>query len=436
MVQMVEKDFGYYFDICAHDTCRVHDLMRELAILKATQTRFLSTKPLTDARRLTICETAGKEEAAIGDQPIFENLRTILAFGTESKNPKSICNRSPRVRVLHASCCEIDNVHDFCRKHPHLRYLDVQFITIHGNVIKDISCLYHLQTLSISSVYGKAANISQLRNLRHLILKDTDIRLDGLCGAKNLQTLDGIRAGDWIESSLSKLTNLRTLKIDECKESHGKALAESLVRLKCLVTLHLDAGENIGLPSLCTLSSLVNLRGLQLEGPYLEISLFGPVPKSHEELPRHLSTLILSGVCDPKHYPIEMLGKLTCLRSLHISETSYYPRDDYEVWHMKHGDFPHLQILKLTCMKRLREWIIEDGALQQLHYLRISGCDELKMLPDGLRLISTLRKLSFMIRTGTPLEGRVEKETGDDWDKIKHVPLIDVEYQPQEISSW
>ncbi|KAK1323971.1 putative disease resistance protein [Acorus calamus] len=428
MVQMVEEDY-----IGGVKTCRVHDLMRDLAILKATQTRFLSTEPSTDARRLTICKTARKEEAAIGDQSSFENLRTLLAFDIDSKKIKLICNGLPKVKVLQSSYCHVDSVHDLCRNHRrHLRYLDVRFDAIIGrDVIKDINGLYHLQTLSISVhcrhiKYGEGIHINQLRNLRHLILDYTvgDIPLDGLWGAKNLQTLDRIRAGDWIESSLSKLTNLRTLKIHYCEVSHEKALAESLVRLKCLVTLHL-LGEG-GFPSLCTLSSLVNLRDLNIEARE-ELSFTGPVPESYKELPPNLNRLSLER-CDPKYYPIEMLGKLTCLRFIYISERYYDPRDDYEVWHMKHGDFPHLQVLQLSCVKRLREWIIEDGALPQIYDLRINYCNKLEMLPDGLRHISTLRELDLTIERGTPLEGRAEKETGDDWDKIKHVPLIKVSY--------
>ncbi|KAK1323556.1 putative disease resistance protein [Acorus calamus] len=418
MVQMDEEDY-----IGGVATCRVHDLMRELAILKATETRFLSTKPLTDARRLTISKTVGEDEAVIGDQPIFEKLRTLLAFNTDSEKLKYLCCGSPRVKVLQTSRCGID-VHDLGRKH-HLRYLEIQIKNFDVDIPQNISRLYHLQTLSIYvdhfPKYEKAINMYQLRNLRHLILSGLFagfISMDSLWRAKDLQTLDGIVAGDWIESSLPKLTNLRTLKINDCEESHRKALEESLVQLKCLITLHLK-GKG-GFPSLCTLSSLVNLRDMDIRR-YSGLSFFGNVPKSHEELPHNLNRLSLYR-CDPNHYPIAMLGKLTCLRLIWIDENSDDHRDDYEVWHMKHGDFPHLQVLDLSYVKRLREWIIEDGALLQLHSLNIFYCNKLEMLPAGLRHISTLRELYLTIKSGTPLEGRVEKETGEDWDKIKHVP--------------
>ncbi|KAK1274729.1 putative disease resistance protein [Acorus gramineus] len=264
---------------------------------------------------------------------------------------------------------------------------------------KNIQQLSNLQTLAIASIRDE--DIRQLRNLRHLVVfKDCDISPNALSEAKDLQTLGGLHAGDWIRS-LPSLTNLRVLSILRCRESHKELLAGSLIKLKLLVGLHLE-GDG-GFPSLCTLSSLDHLLALAITAAGDSIcKLNGPAPKSVEDLPPNLSRLSIYG-CEPMHYPIEI--------------------DDYEVWHMKHGDFPHLQVLEIVFVNRLQEWIVDKGALPRLRTLSVKYCGTLKMLPDGLRHVSTLQQLS--IRCSTLLQRRVERDTGEDWDKIKHVPLIE-----------
>ncbi|KAK1287295.1 putative disease resistance protein [Acorus calamus] len=406
MVQMVEENYigGIKF-------CRLHDLMREFAILKAKEIRFLSTEPSADARRLAIWATAEENETVILDQPVSRNLRTLLAFSPDSLLFKHLCDGSPKLKVV--QCLDKDIAsHDFGRNHL-LRYIFME-----NSHLQNIQQLSNLQTLLVASIRDE--DIRQLRNLRYLaVYEECDISANALSEAKDLQTLAGLRAGEWIRS-LPSLTNLRRLSILSCTESHKELLAGSLIKLKRLVELVLRG--NGGFPSLCTLSSLDHLLGLAIIGTGDSIcKLNGPAPKSVEDLPPNLSRLFICG-CEPMHYPIEMLGKLPCLRFLQIDEYSYDPSNDYEVWHMKHGDFPHLQVLEMNYVKRLQEWIVDKGALPRLCILRVISCHTLKMLPDGLRHVSTLQELSIRDLT---LERRVKRDTGEDWDKIKHVPLIE-----------
>ncbi|KAK1256548.1 putative disease resistance protein [Acorus gramineus] len=404
MVQMIEEDY-----IGGVRTCRLHDLMRELSISKAKEIRFLDTKPSFDARRLTVSETTEKVEG----QSVFQNLRTLFSFDRHSHLPY-FYHSSPRVKVLHWPDCYNDFLHGIDRKH-HLRYLDLRSSDSGSWSLKSPR-FYNLQTLSAS--YSTICNISRLCKLRHLILF-TDWaeggNSAGLEGMKDLQTLIGIKAGDWMKSALPKLTNLRTLgtSYHEWRLHEQEAFVRSLVQLKHLVTLHLS-GDDI--PSLCTLSGLVHLLELHLLD-----KITGPVPRSHEELPPKLNKLIIWR-SEPKHYPIEMLGKLPSLRFLEIFPSS---GDEHGIWQMKKGDFPQLQVLKLYGVSIIQEWTVDDGALPQLQRLHINCYPDLKMLPDGLRHISTLRQLSLFVRRGSPMESRVKKETGEDWDKFKHVPMIE-----------
>ncbi|KAK1287293.1 putative disease resistance RPP8-like protein 2 [Acorus calamus] len=407
MVQMVEENY-----IGGVEFCRLHDLMREFAILKAKQIRFLSTKPSADARRLAIWATAEENETVILDQPVSRNLRTLLAFSPDSLQFKHLCDGSPKLKVVQCLDKNIES-HDFGRNHL-LRYICMQ-----SSYLQNIQQLSNLQTLLIASIRDE--DIRQLRNLRHLLVfEECGISPNALSEAKNLQTIHGLCAGEWIRS-LPSLTNLRRLEILSCTESHKELLAGSLIKLKLLVELLLE-GDG-GFPSLCTLSSLDHLLWLVITATGDSIfKLNGPAPKRVEDLPPNLSRLSIDG-CEPMHYPIEMLGKLPCLRFIHIDENSYDPSNDYEVWHMKHGDFPHLQVLEILYVKRLQEWIVDKGAIPRLRILRVISCHTLKMLPDGLRHVSTLQQLS--IGTDSTLERRVKRDTGEDWDKIKHVPLIE-----------
>ncbi|KAK1267887.1 putative disease resistance protein [Acorus gramineus] len=400
------------------ETCRIHKLFQVFCFLKAENTRFFSTNPSTNARRLVICKTTTVEEKpVIKNQPDPQNLQTLLAFEPDEQQLDCLYHGQPRLKVLH---CEGHILRSFNIGGMHLlRYLYIKH-TASEDDLYNISHLHHLQMLSVDFSCGydtlvkPVIDLSRLRKLRHLILLHTsylgEISLNGLEAAKGLQTLVGVNAGDWIESSLHKLTNLRTLKMKGCKDSHGEALAKSLVQMKRLVTLHL-VGEG-GFPSLPTLSSLVHLIELEMGNPLSYCNLNEPVPQSHKELPPSLKKLTLWR-CQPTHYPMEFLGKLESLQALHD-----------EVWHMERGDFPNLQVLELVGVKRVVEWIIDEGALSRLHQLSIVGCRNLKTLPRGLKHISTLRRLEL----SNSFEERIKEGTGEDWDEIKHVPEINARY--------
>nr|DAD43700.1 TPA_asm: hypothetical protein HUJ06_001930 [Nelumbo nucifera] len=66
-------------------------------------------------------------------------------------------------------------------------------------------------------------------------------------------------------------------------------------------------------------------------------------------------------------------------------------------------------------------WTVEEGTLPVLGSLRIYRCTKLKMLPDGLRQVNTLKELKLTMPT--QFSDRL-RQGGEDWDKIKHVASI------------
>ncbi|CAA7407905.1 unnamed protein product [Spirodela intermedia] len=81
----------------------------------------------------------------------------------------------------------------------------------------------------------------------------------------------------------------------------------------------------------------------------------------------------------------------------------------------------------LNHLEELNQWTVEDGAMLCLRTLIIDGCKELKMLPQGLTGLASLKEFTLMNMTDE-LYSRVKKGEGDDWEKIRHIPLITVNF--------
>ncbi|GAA0159104.1 antimicrobial response protein [Lithospermum erythrorhizon] len=89
--------------------------------------------------------------------------------------------------------------------------------------------------------------------------------------------------------------------------------------------------------------------------------------------------------------------------------------------------FPKLKSLYIGYSANLEMWDVENGAMPHLCYLTIYNCAILKMIPDGLRFLTSLEELvirrmpeEFVIRVEVCADG----EEGEDFDKIRHIPDV------------
>ncbi|GAB2227397.1 hypothetical protein Droror1_Dr00009217 [Drosera rotundifolia] len=215
-------------------------------------------------------------------------------------------------------------------------------------------------------------------------------------GASRLKTMSGDIGGliSLPTDCLRGLTSLEIKKIDDPKLLDLSSLAEVFRSVSSLESLEID--ECNGLRSLHGglehLSSLKKMNILLCE--QLDLSAedkeIGMPWKALKGL--HSLTLIVI----PKMLVLpDGLRHLTALRSLEIS----YNHE----------------------LMTIPEWIYCLGSLE---LLEIAFCPKVKTLPEGIRFLTSLKRLDIVGCSG--LTERCRGPNGDDWPKIRHIPVVQV----------
>ncbi|KDP43871.1 hypothetical protein JCGZ_20881 [Jatropha curcas] len=157
----------------------------------------------------------------------------------------------------------------------------------------------------------------------------------------------------------------------------------------------------------------VELSDLYLVGKLKNQDLISKFPQSLTEL-----TLSASGLIED---PMQTLEKLPNLRIVRLFSKSFSGKKMF----CKDGGFPKLEVLKLWELELLQEWNMEKGAMPSLKLLEIRHCINLKMLPDALRCIDTLREVKLIKLP--MLSSTLKDKQNENLDKIAHVRLISIE---------
>lgn len=243
-------------------TCRVHDLVRNLCLLKAEEENFLQAMDcrnkdrlkemlpssemingltLSRVRRLVISmDYDGKLWRTLSNSNAYAHLRSLIFFNLVLWIPngqvlKSLFNNFQILRVL-----KFENLGRFGSLPKEIgRLTNLRFLSLKDSCVEklpsSIGNLKSLQTLDLRTNFIlKLPNVTRkLVNLRYLylpsgsIVRGEKLQLDNL---PNLQTLVNIPSQYCDVNDIVKLSNLRKLKICVDKNFESKP--------KCINTLN------------------------------------------------------------------------------------------------------------------------------------------------------------------------------------------------------
>ncbi|EOY13107.1 Disease resistance protein family [Theobroma cacao] len=118
---------------------------------------------------------------------------------------------------------------------------------------------------------------------------------------------------------------------------------------------------------------------------------------------------------------MQTLGRLPNLRILKVHRDAFTGKE----MACSAQSFAKLDFLSIYRLHNLEEWKVDEGAMPALRHLEIFECKNLKMLPNGLRFITNLRKLEI----GWMPKAFKDKlvEGGEDFYRVQHIPSIVLE---------
>ncbi|XP_044469567.1 disease resistance protein RPP13-like [Mangifera indica] len=341
-------------------TCRIHDLLRNLAIEKAEELNLFhicevyegsngSSKTRRQAVFFGIVNTLQLRQSNL--------MRSLLFFNIEHRGAMEdllrVCCSFRLLRVLNLSNIAVKTIPQEIRKLIHLKYLQLG-LSFNRDVPQWILNLVSLQTLNVlgnDSYPRLPAEIFKLQELRHLI--GNFIGYFCIDKLKNLQTLKCIPVETWIKTNPERLVNLRELHITGFGREISQFTLDSIAKLKSLRILRVYTSRR-EIHSLNPLSKCLNL---------VELTLSGRIEKIPEEMPEifpHLEFLELysSGVVDD---PMPTLEKLPNLAVLNLGFDCYCGTKLV----CSKGGFPRLEILAIRG-SHLEELQVAEGAMPEL----------------------------------------------------------------------
>ncbi|XP_065871789.1 protein RECOGNITION OF PERONOSPORA PARASITICA 7-like [Euphorbia lathyris] len=405
--------------------CRMHDLVRDLCILKAKEESFLRVVEHSEYNSsawtfLSTAVTGQSHRLALHLHPSRYKSTTI----------RSLLDVQSCVPLVEKGDSRIRSLLYFAQKHKHhmtkqqakfifknlrlLRVLNVE--NVHHNVHhipREIGNLIHLRYLGLRGVYSRIASpipllsLSNLEGLYTLDLRDSRVSilsmnpdallkleslrhllLNGKCvlplkSLRNLETLKLVTAKSLTkDNAVFQLTNLRNLAVYfETGEEVEVLLKSPCVASGLLRSLKMKMPRGTSFPNLEQLSACEDLTKAVLKGKIVEHSL--------EFLPASLTKLILYR-SELKEDSMVILEKFPNLRYLHM-EDAY---NGLEMVCSANG-FPQLEVLVLISLLELTEWRIENGAMPCLKNLFLGRLMRLRRVPERLKFVSPLELFEF-----------------------------------------
>ncbi|CDP19587.1 unnamed protein product [Coffea canephora] len=442
-------------------TCRIHDLFREVILLKSWEQNMVIVTtgqptmwPSDKVRRLVVHSSSSNNTQHHQQRRnyCFDHLRSFITVGSMNSLLyktllSEVLGSSKLLKVLNLRGQETqEEVPNEIFDLFHLKHLGLYGTRVE-RVPKAIGKLQHLEFLDLGNTRVRDLPMELLKLKKLQVLKvyqqvDTSDIDCGYHGFKAPSSMGGLLAleilsyidassGSIIIKEIGKLTQLRGLYITKLRREDGKELCSSLANLTSLQRLSVasigkgDDHEIIDLnhhhPSLSSSSSLFlqSLRLLILRGRLEKMPQW--VARLHGLLRIDLDWSRLRGEEDP----LESLQYLP-----NLGEINFCGSYQGEGLCFKAAGFLNLKWLHLKRMEGLRWMRVEEGALPRLQTLSLRQLPLLEELPMGIQHLSHLRWL-ILYETSSQLREKLlenYKEESEEYRRIAHIPEILIGY--------
>ncbi|KAI5591239.1 hypothetical protein BDE02_04G065400 [Populus trichocarpa] len=244
-----------------------------------------------------------------------------------------------------------------------------------------------------------------------------------LSGFKHLRSLELMDVCEFLPDKIGSLKELRYLNLVE--NTKLKRFPKSIFKLQNLQALILGDGfEELPKDVRC----LISLRLLFL------ITKQKRLPEGGVGCLGSLQILLIAG-CENPEYLCEDMQGLKSLRKLCIGgcknlislprSMKYLTALEYYEEGFKPLNLQTLCFITLPATRPLPKQFLQ-GSAGSLQTFAIEDCPNIIELPECTGNLKELQKL--VIRMCPSLGERCQRETGEDWPKIAHVPHIDVDY--------
>ncbi|XP_058089119.1 disease resistance protein RPM1-like [Magnolia sinica] len=417
-------------------TCRMHDIVREVALSVSREEKFCTTYDELQARqngkvrRMSIYSSDEINHSSAG----MTHLRSLMVFDGNMSLSSSLNTMASSFRLLRVLNLgvPIESIPDEVTNMFNLRYLNLSGTRVR-ELPESLWKLQNLQTLDVrnTELERLPSGIVKLRKLRHLfIYRITDRSYNSfeyyksiqvpirICNLTSLQSLDDIDAKEReIVRKVGNLTQLRNLSISNVRAIDGAELCNSIGKMKHLLKLTVRATGEEEILRLEALSPNTTplLQKLYLNGRLEKVPPWLSSLVNLTELSLNWSKL---GEEDPLS-SLQALPNLTFLYLWNAYEGQRFCFHD--------GRFTKLRKLSLVDMKQLNRIVIEKGALPSIRKLTLAHCRELKTLPEGIEYLTVLQELCL---ENMPMEltDRLQLKDGseDDRRKVGHIPIIEL----------
>ncbi|XP_027097576.2 putative disease resistance protein At1g50180 [Coffea arabica] len=444
------------------ESCRLHDLMRDLCLAKAKeenlyklvdQSTSRDSPPAFEAQYGLVLHLLPEDISKYNFLPKDQtkHLRSFLCDPLVSQ-----WERFSRVRIMSqvknlkmlrvlailssnmaSQRCYFKSPLRYIGNLIHLRCLRLRQCH-HINLPHSLGNLKYLETLDLSdSFHCRIPNIlRKLERLRYLYLPRSWGCQPKLRLSKQLEILESFDSIICYPKDVCKLSNLRAFTaIVYSNLKDWARIINHISNMDCIRTSSLMInGCNFG--RINSNNSNDNSRGLDVLSRVLfsrnihEIVIYGSLCKKLPDYQSHmfpdpagLTRLRLFGT-KIEEDPMGTLEKLPGLRILMLGRNSFLGQEMI----CRSMGFPQLKHLELNGLGNLKLWKLDDGAMPKLLTLGIDECEQLEMIPDGLRCLTILKDVS-LARMPEKFNNRIRMENGQqgvDYDKISNVPSVKI----------